>query len=107
LLFCILHLTIKYIAVPTIAPTATTGNATVPSPAAPIDYKTATVVPAATLPPEATAAEDIMPAAVLPAAIPPDVNPRPEIVAIVPPTAVAAPVTPDAIAPRKLFINEN
>lgn len=41
----------------------------------PADCKTATVLPAATPPPFATAAADIILAAMEPAAIPPEVNP--------------------------------
>lgn len=91
----------KSSAPPTRAPVAPPTDATAAvavadKPAAPADWRIATKLPAATLPPLAMAADDIMPAAVEPAAIPAPVKP-----AIPSATGArsAAPAAPAAVIP--------
>lgn len=87
---------------PTAAPTPDTAVVAAPDrPAAPIDCKVATRPPAATPPPLAIAADDIMPAAYEPAAIPAEVKPMTPRTRGIPRTATTAPApapTPTATA---------
>lgn len=89
---------------PSAPPAIAIGIIVEPNPNAPTDYNVGTKVPAATPPPLAIAAEDIIAAAFEPTAIPAALNPAIEIPALHAKMLAVAPVTIEAAPLKQVLV---